>query len=209
MSYWNSAWARFIGPTEQVQSVYREPERDGYGDLCCIDTMVSSQCFDFHRMVQSQIKDAFYERVTNLRISPDTSMHDALSNVKEDWIAATLLIIKVELMHLADRITPMHSHCSPMQYTQMQTNRANFETNNASAIHDKIHEVFKVLIFIIVDQHNRNEFEEKQRLAWQYFEFACDNHLYYCVPNDLRKIMRQLPHWYSVVTHPSYARPIP
>ena len=206
MSYWNSAWSRFMGPTEQVQSVYREPERDGYGDLCCIDTMVSSQCFDFHPMVQSQIKDALYERVTNLDFGAETSLHDVLSNKKEDWKAATLLIIKVEMMHLAYQLTPVHSQCSAMQYSQMQTNRANFETNHASAIHEKIQLVFSELICIVVNQVYRNEFEEKQKSAWRYFVSACDNSVCDCVPNNLRKIMTQLPHWYSVVIETSYAR---
>jgi len=124
-------------------------------------------------------------------------MHDLLSSLKEDWKAATLLIIKVALMHLAYQVTPIHSHCSPMQYQQMQLNRANFETEHSSAIHSKIHEIFTELIDIKANEHNRGEFEKKQARAWQYFEWACTSREYYCIPYDIEKIMIQMPHWYA------------
>jgi len=195
MSYWNSAWTRFMGANEEVQSMYQEPERDTYGNLSCIDTMMSSLCFNFSRMVQSQINEALHAKEMKLQISADIYMQDLLSSLKKDWKAATLLIIRVELMHLADQLTPIHPHCAPKRYQQMQLDRANFETDHASAIHDKIHDVFTELIHITLNQHNLDSFEHKQERAWQYFQWACSSGEYGCGRYDIQRILMQMPHW--------------
>jgi len=195
MSYWNSGWARFMGAAEAVQPRYQEPERDSLGNLSSVDAMMSSQCFDFSRTVQARINEVLYEMVTNLQIGPDTYMDEVLSSQKPDWKAATLLIIKVDLMHLADKLTPIHAHCAPRQYQQMQVNRANFENDHGPAIHSKIQEIFAELISVTLSEHDRNYFERKQQLAWEYLEWACAEGTYDCSKNDIKKIRFEMPRW--------------
>ena len=195
MSYWNSGWARFMGATEEVQPRYQEPDRDSLGNLSSMDTMMSSQCFNFSRTVQARINEVLFEMVTSLQISPDMYMNELLSGQKQDWKAATLLIIKIDLMHLADQLTPIHTHCAPRQYQQMQLNRANFEKDHGSAIHSKIQQIFAELISVTLNEHDRDCFERKQQLAWQYLEWACAEGMYDCSHYDIQKIRKQMPHW--------------
>jgi len=193
MSYWNSAWTRFTGTSEGVPPKYEQPERDEHGNLCSINDMMSSKCFDFSRIVQAEINKVLHEMVTNFQISPEAYMDDLLSSHKADWKAATLLIIKTDLMHLAEQLTPIHSHCAPSRYQQMQVDRANFETKHRSAIHTKIRHILTELINATQSQHDRDCFERKQHDAWQSLEWVCANDMYYCNHRDIEKIRRQMP----------------
>ena len=193
MTYWNSVWTRFTRTPEGVPPGYEQPKRDQYGNLCSIHDMMSSECFNFSRMVQAEIIKVLSEMVTYFQISPDAYMDDLLSEYKADWKAATLLIIKTELMHLANQLTPISSHSSPKHYQQMQVDRANFESNHLSAIHTKIRDILTELIQATQTPHDSQCFEHKQHDAWQYFAWACANNMYNCSPRGMQKIRTQMP----------------
>ena len=193
MSYWNSAWTRFMGTSEQVPPIYKQPERDEHGNLCSINDMMSSLCFNYSPTVQAEINKVLHEMVTNFQISPEAYMDDLLSSHKADWKAATLLIIKIDLIHVAERLTPVHAHCTHEQYKKLVENRANFETNHRAAIHTKVRHIVQELIDATQSQHDRNLFEKRQHDAWVSLKWACAEEIYDCNHRDIEKISRQMP----------------
>jgi len=78
---------------------------------------------------------------------------------------------------------------------QMQSNRANFETDYGSAIHSQIQDTFTELIGVTLEQYYRACFEQKQARTWQYCEWAVSSGEYNCSLSDIEKIRIHMPHW--------------